>query len=249
MNHGCNPFVLSALFFMIIPTHSKAAMDSPNTSFSCPETIQYIADLPGTATAPEDEPINNPYMCLYKAILNRDLNVISYLVKHNVNIDAYCFFPLRRALTIAIDQGALTTVSRLLELGSDPNYIHHSEHDHEITPPLNLAVRRGLSEIVTVLLDHGANVDTGNITNITPLHEAAKIGNLPLAKLLVERNANVNAQDNEGETPLDYATHGEHHPVIEFLKESGAVYTVEITTNKQQARYEKNRCCDLCIIL
>jgi ankyrin repeat protein len=55
-------------------------------------------------------------------------------------------------------------------------------------------------EVVTLLIDHGANVnDRGGdkCGGVTPLHDACNCGNLATIKVLIQRGANPNAKDDE----------------------------------------------------
>lgn len=62
----------------------------------------------------------------------------------------------------------------------------------------------------------------------TPLHEGASAGNVEVVKYLLEKGADVNARtgdNNTGGSVLWWAMNeaGEDHPVIELLKEAGAL--------------------------
>ncbi|MGH9593864.1 MAG: ankyrin repeat domain-containing protein, partial [Bryobacteraceae bacterium] len=52
------------------------------------------------------------------------------------------------------------------------------------------------------LLDHGANPNTGDARQITPLMYAAEVGSLDAMKLLIARGADANAQNASGSTAL-----------------------------------------------
>ncbi|OQS03944.1 hypothetical protein THRCLA_03771 [Thraustotheca clavata] len=58
------------------------------------------------------------------------------------------------------------------------------------------------SEILEILLNRGAQVDTKNNDGKTPLHTAAACGNFLGVKLLLKRGAFVNQPDNNGDTPM-----------------------------------------------
>ncbi len=68
--------------------------------------------------------------------------------------------------------------------------------------PLHIAVSCGTLESVQLLLDHGANVESRDISKRTPLHDAVMRGFVDTCKLLIESGAQVNAKDMSGSTPI-----------------------------------------------
>lgn len=68
--------------------------------------------------------------------------------------------------------------------------------------PLHCAVMSGEPNVVTVLLDHGADVNARTLSGETPLHRAARAGDVEIVEILLARGADVNAKDDDGETPL-----------------------------------------------
>ena len=69
--------------------------------------------------------------------------------------------------------------------------------------PLHIAAYFGDIEIVKILLDNGAIIDTNN--TYTPLHIAANRGFPTIVNMLLDRNANIEAVDEDGNTPLHWA--------------------------------------------
>ena len=72
--------------------------------------------------------------------------------------------------------------------------------------------------VVRALLDHGARVEDGDMTNETPLHFAREFSNSDMILLLLKRGANINARDYGGSTPLINANAG----ATEVLVDHGA---------------------------
>ena len=103
---------------------------------------------------------------------------------------------------------------------------------------LNNAVRKKYREIIEVLLEHGADVNSRDKYGRTALHFAAfnKCGRLSrsihkdpdinvkgeIAKLLLSRGANVNAETEDGVTALQAAAHNGYANVVEALLEYNA---------------------------
>lgn len=70
------------------------------------------------------------------------------------------------------------------------------------------ACMENYTKVAAFLIEKGANVNTRNITGITPLHTAAGRGHVEMVKLLLNNKADINARDDYGATPLWYAKNG-----------------------------------------
>merc|ERR1712115_712656 len=57
-----------------------------------------------------------------------------------------------------------------------------------------------------LLINAGADVNSGDFEGTTPLHFATMNGRAPAVQLLVEAGADPSRVDNKGVSPLDYAT-------------------------------------------
>ena len=100
--------------------------------------------------------------------------------------------------------------------------------------PIHWAVERSLTEVLKILLDHGADVNLMTSNAIgkdrTALHMAAELGDPEVIQLLLEYGADVGATTSYGETPL----HGvrlfvKNIEVVQQLVESGANVNAETT--------------------
>ncbi len=88
--------------------------------------------------------------------------------------------------------------------------------------PLFYAVTYGREDVVQLLLDKGANVNTADQTGMTPLHVAATLDRIEEARLLIDYGADLEARDDFGDTPLHSAAiHGKLQ-FVEFLLDNGA---------------------------
>ncbi|MBA4417418.1 MAG: hypothetical protein C0392_05870 [Syntrophus sp. (in: bacteria)] len=102
--------------------------------------------------------------------------------------------------------------------------------------PLSLAAKYGNLEIVTMLVEHGAEIDGGREnTGRTPLMEASGQGHVEVVKYLISKGADVNA-GNSGVTPLleacrnvliPYGPQGDKKKTIDVLLEKGAEVNVQ----------------------
>ena len=89
--------------------------------------------------------------------------------------------------------------------------------DNKDETPLILAVRSGNEDIVSLLLNNGANVGTCDAESLTPLHIAAIKGNTATAMLLVKEGADINAVSC-GFTPLNLAEFNDNSEVASYLE-------------------------------
>jgi serine/threonine protein kinase/ankyrin repeat protein len=86
--------------------------------------------------------------------------------------------------------------------GSDVNPLSGAAHMIGTTP-LMFASQRGEEEMVRFLLDHEADPNATNASDLTALHFAAQYGNREVVELLLKAKADVNALTREAKTPLD----------------------------------------------
>ena len=114
-----------------------------------------------TVRAPKPRGSNNRVLLL-KAISKGDEAAVEALIAKGVSLDFYTAegqTPLSTALTVvAIDRVASVT-GLLLRRGVDPNQtvtVAYEDDDSERAGPLELALARGLPELVLLLLKHGA---------------------------------------------------------------------------------------------
>ena len=85
--------------------------------------------------------------------------------------------------------------------------------------PLHLASDKGHSEVVRVLLEHGADVEAQNEDKLTPLHRASRSGRGQVVRVLLEQGADAAAFDRNRMTPLHWASFGGYVEVTRTLLE------------------------------
>ena len=87
---------------------------------------------------------------------------------------------------------------------------------------LQCAAFEGHTDIVKLLINSGANVESLSPDSSNALQKACKGGHLEVAKLLIENGANVNISDRWIWTPLHHAAHGNHSGLVALLLAHGA---------------------------
>lgn len=107
-------------------------------------------------------------------------------------------------LWMAISKGDVRLVQELLV--SNPEFASYRNPNASGNSPLYAAAHKGDKEIVRIILDHGADVNTGNDFGETPLHAAAEWGYPEVVNLLIARGADITAPDQDGKTPLFVST-------------------------------------------
>lgn len=94
--------------------------------------------------------------------------------------------------------------------------------------PLGIAAEKGHTEIVTFLVENGAEVNIADASGNTPLiFIIHKTGNLEITKRLLEKGAALNIQNRTGETALMYAAWRGHSDIVKLLIDNRADVTLK----------------------
>jgi ankyrin repeat protein len=93
--------------------------------------------------------------------------------------------------------------------------------------PLHYAAGGGTSEIVTILLEGGAEKNARNRWGETPIFYAARRGAPEIIQILFKAGADVNTKSEFGQTPLHYAARWGTPQTVRILLDSGADGAVE----------------------
>lgn len=126
--------------------------------------------------------------------------------------------PRGSALHGAALNGHSEVVQKLIDWGADVNQMRF---DNDATA-LILAAQKGWLEVVSILLENGAEIEARDIQGRTPLSWASGNGHVHVVEELVERSAHLDLPDLKGMTPLMYAAGIGQVPVAEKLIECKA---------------------------
>ncbi|PHZ08986.1 ankyrin, partial [Rhizopus microsporus ATCC 52813] len=102
---------------------------------------------------------------------------------------------LHRACT----DGSFEKVKELLSIAG----ANSCERDNAGYTPLHEAALRGKTDIVRLLLEYNADVNSRGADLDTPLHDAAENGHTEVVQLLLEYGADMTIANSKGQTPLD----------------------------------------------
>ena len=104
-------------------------------------------------------------------------------------------------LSGAVFIGDLAAVKRALTDGADPD----AQDPKSGSTMLSIAALMGHTEIVALLLEHGADVNAKSRDGGTALHAAAFLGRIEAVKLLLEHGADTTLRNNMGGTAIEGA--------------------------------------------
>lgn len=147
-------------------------------------------------------------------------DIKKYLEEPNINIkkrDKHGNTILHLAIIYDLP---LKLIETILEYGIDIDSINKN-----YSTPLYLASMDGNIDLIHILLNRGANIDTSHISYHRarrPLHIASEHGKLDAINLLLERGAYIHYKDHLEMTPLLVAAHHGQSDAIKLLLERGA---------------------------
>ena len=151
------------------------------------------------------------FLPLHYACLSGTLDVVKIFAR----LGAVCAadYTGQACLSLAADYGHTETVRYLLCLPEVE--VNYREVDGKTA--LHCAVRKNHSDVVQVLINAGADIDTKDNRENSPLHDACNNGLSDIVKMLVEAGAGVRATDNDGHTCLILSAYFGHTETVRYL--------------------------------
>ena len=150
---------------------------------------------------------------------------------------------LETKLFRAVRSGDLATVRSCVDRGVN---LHCVDPDDVLRTPLHVAAKNGEIGCMIALLNAGADIESLNALDQTPLSDAIgyKGSSLPAISLLILRGANLDAADRDGYVPLNWAVMKGDLSTVEKLIKEGAQVQVEYGESPfyTAAEWDKRSC-------
>lgn len=136
----------------------------------------------------------------------------------------------------ASSKGNLAEVARLVE--EEPRLVNIGGHD--FWTPLHCSAASGMADVVTYLLDHGANIDQGDHLGSTPLLCTCWHGHTRVVERLIERGADPTTGDDDDSSALMHVSGEGYVDLVRcFLKNPRSLATINHQNlDGQTALYE-----------
>ncbi|KAF8500753.1 ankyrin repeat-containing domain protein [Russula emetica] len=199
----------------------------------------------------EERPTRPKATALYYAVLCGFSGLANYLIiTHGEDVNAKCGYH-GSSLHAASYMGHLDDARLLLAHGADVNMTNKREktplcsaydgghlgvmrllleYGADVDPYYDIASGllsqeasfRGQADVVHLLLEHNADVNTRNVSNETPLHAALYCGLADVAGLLLQHGVDVNIRNVSNDTPLHVALYCGQADVVRLLLQHDA---------------------------
>jgi ankyrin repeat protein len=104
--------------------------------------------------------------------------------------------------------------------------------------PLDRAAFKGKVDVVRLLIERGAEVDSRDKWGWTPLHLASRYGHLEVSRVLIDHGANVNARKHESLDSATSSAYNGHLGIVKLLLERGA--DVHALNEEGQTPYQES---------
>lgn len=164
---------------------------------------------------------------LQQAIAAENVQDLDWLLESTADVDYK--YNGKTASELAFQTGNVEVMDKVFRTGCDLNKIIDDQGNTFLTK----AICDGASDdVLSSLLQNGADPDLPNNSDLTPLHLAASFGRLNAIKILVQRASYVNRCDSSGQTALFKCSSKGHLDIVKLLIEIGA--DIEWTDNERQ---------------
>ena len=159
-----------------------------------------------------DDSGNSP-LCV--AAETGNLTMVNFLMQGGANLIVRNFSDGLTPIYCAIKGDNVQVVDKFVKSGMGVNF---RTDLYDGISLLHYAAALGLDNIVSYLLEQGADVNIQDSTGQTPLHKAVTQNNIVVLYALLNAGANVDLEDNHGNDPIDIATEDDKDVYVALLK-------------------------------
>ena len=188
----------SALHYAVCQTSSQKATD----------VVQVLIDAGADVNI-----LYHGYSLLHYACAHGALEIVKMLVRAGPGVRVN---GAKQMFLHAAAEGGYIEIVRYLVSLPDVD-VNQETVDVESCTALHRAVIHVETDVVQVLIDAGADIDTQNNEGRSPLLSACAEGTFDTVKMLVRAGAKVRATDDEGVTCLHYAARRGHTEAVRYL--------------------------------
>lgn len=115
------------------------------------------------------------------------------------------------------DEERIKTVEFLIKEGVDVN-LKDTQFD---CPPIIATIDIGDNNILELLLQNGADVNSTDLLGYSALMEACEWGNLKAIEILLDNKANPNLKNEDGETAFFIAQEVQNFQIVDYFLSKG----------------------------
>ena len=162
------------------------------------------------------------------AVEKKNTEMLGFLLENGANM-SWCSSCRDNVLHSAVKKSDVNMVNLLLDTAKNKLSMYefvdlvNARNESGGATPLHLAAQHGSTEIVTLLLQIGANKNALNYSKSdSPLHLAVQHGSTEIVTLLLEAGADKDIKNDNGNSPLHLAAQNGFTQIVTLLLESGA---------------------------
>ncbi len=147
---------------------------------------------------------------LFFAVAQHDTEMVGLLLRHDADPNAQT----------SVRDGSMSVLGHIPFLAD----MLDDEAASEVADdsPLHQAVIGNAPDIVSILVDHGADRNLQDMMHRTPLHWSAEKDSDEITYMLLQKGAELDVQDREGDTPLHIASRRGHKDIVVALIAAGS---------------------------
>ena len=120
-------------------------------------------------------------------------------------------------------------------IAGHPEHVNARDTGPNKATPMYAAAGGGYTDILSLLLQHGGDVNFKNPCRFSLLHKASYAGKLEAGQFLLDCGLDINAQPDDGWTALFYAVSGRHIEFARMLLKRGARTDISLESSGETA--------------